>query len=238
MAGRETFFFGSPELKGALKGDSPCSIILNKDGGPHPCKKSLALYPVKCRKPGLLNFSLRDPGAVLIFSPLFLVLKQISCMRIRIICMGKVREPYLADGISEYLKRLRIFTHLEVLDLPDEKVPDRASDAEIRKLTEKEGLRMLNSINPADSVVALDVAGTGWSSEDLAEHIGEWELSVRGDVIFLIGGSLGLSDAVIRRADIRLSLSRMTFTHQMVRLILLEQIYRAFMIRTGRPYHR
>ncbi len=152
--------------------------------------------------------------------------------------MGKVREPYLTEGISEYLKRLRPFTHLEILDLPDEKVPDRASDAEIKKLTEKEGLRMLNAITPDDSVVALDVAGAEWSSVDLARYIGEREMSVRGEIVFCIGGSLGLSDAVIRRAGIRLSLSRMTFTHQMVRLILLEQIYRAFMIRSGRPYHR
>ena len=152
--------------------------------------------------------------------------------------MGKVREPYLTDGISEYLKRLRPFAHLEILELPDEKVPDRASDMEIRKLTEKEGLRMLNAIHPDDSVIALDVAGTEWSSVDLAHYIGEWELSARRDIVFCIGGSLGLSDAVIRRAGIRLSLSRMTFTHQMVRLILLEQIYRACMIQSGRPYHR
>jgi 23S rRNA (pseudouridine1915-N3)-methyltransferase len=152
--------------------------------------------------------------------------------------MGKVREPYLTDGISDYLKRLRPFANLEIVDLPDEKVPDRASDAEIRKLTEKEGLRMLNAVNPDDSVIALDVSGTEWSSIDLARYIGERELSVQGDIVFCIGGSLGLSDAVIRRAGIRLSLSRMTFTHQMVRLILLEQIYRAFMIHSGRPYHR
>lgn len=159
-------------------------------------------------------------------------------MQIRIIAVGKIKEKFLQEGIAEYGKRLRPYAKVQVIELAEERRPVSASPATEASALEKEGERILAAI-PGDSfVIALDVNGPGRSSEELATCFREWELSGQNQLVFIIGGDLGLSPAVFARSRQRLSLSRMTFTHPMARLLLLEQIYRAFRILRGEPYHK
>jgi len=159
-------------------------------------------------------------------------------MQIQIIAVGRVREPYLAEGIAEYGKRLRPYVKIGTTEIAEEKRPVRLSPAHKEQLLDKEGARILESIPPEGYTIALDVSGNQMSSEGLASLLHEKEIGGKGRVTFVIGGDLGLSGDVLARCDERLSLSQMTFTHQMVRLILLEQIYRAFRIMRGEPYHK
>jgi 23S rRNA (pseudouridine1915-N3)-methyltransferase len=159
-------------------------------------------------------------------------------MQIRIIAVGKIKERYLQEGIAEYEKRLRPYVKLQVVELAEEKRPGSASPAIESAAKEKEGERILAAIPDGSYVIALDVRGLSWSSEDLAGAFREWELSGQNPLAFVIGGDLGLSPAVLARSDLRLSLSRMTFTHPMARLLLIEQVYRAFRILRGEPYHK
>jgi 23S rRNA (pseudouridine1915-N3)-methyltransferase len=159
-------------------------------------------------------------------------------MQIRIIAVGKIKEKYLQDGIAEYEKRLRPYVKLQIIELGEEKRPVSASASEESTAKEKEGERILSAVPSGSYVVALDVKGLSWSSEDLAEAFRAWELAGKSQVAFVIGGDLGLSPAVISRSDCRLSLSKMTFTHPMARLLLLEQVYRACRIKSGEPYHK
>ena len=159
-------------------------------------------------------------------------------MQIRIIAIGKIKERFLQDGIAEYEKRLRPYVKLQIVELPDEKRPASASPATESAAMEKEGGRIIAALPAGSYVVALDVKGQNWSSQELASSFGDWELSGKNPVAFIIGGDLGLGPAVLARSDVRLSLSKMTFTHPMARLLLLEQIYRACRIRSGEPYHK
>ena len=159
-------------------------------------------------------------------------------MKITVITVGKIKEKYLEDAIAEYSKRLSRYCKLEIIQVADEKTPDRASEVVETQIKDKEGERILSHIKDKAYVVALAIEGKMISSEELAELIDG--LGVRGEshIQFVIGGSLGLSKKVLERADYKLSFSRMTFPHQLMRVILLEQIYRSYRIVNGEPYHK
>ena len=159
-------------------------------------------------------------------------------MQVHIIAVGKIKEKYLQMGILEYEKRLRPYVKLNIVEIADEKRVGHLSPSDQKRIKEAEGMRILGSIAGDSFVIGIDIGGVHWSSEALAEHIRQWEISGRNNISIIIGGDLGLSDSVITRSDVRLSFSPMTFTHQMVRLILLEQVYRAFRILRGEPYHK
>jgi 23S rRNA (pseudouridine1915-N3)-methyltransferase len=159
-------------------------------------------------------------------------------MQIRVVAVGKIKEKFLQDGIAEYEKRLRPYVKLRIVELGEEKRPASGSASVETAAKEKEGERILSAVPSGSFVVSLDVKGLSWSSEDLADAFREWELAGKSQVAFVIGGDLGLSPAVLARSDCRLSLSKMTFTHPMARLLLLEQVYRACRIKCGEPYHK
>ena len=159
-------------------------------------------------------------------------------MNITVITVGKIKEKYLKDAIQEYSKRLSRYCRLSIIEVQDEKTPDNVSLKEEQIIKEKEGAAILKNIRDNMHVVALDLGGKMLSSEELSTFIKD--LGVRGDsnVAFIIGGSLGLSETVLKRADYKLSFSKMTFPHQLIRAILLEQVYRGFRIIYGEPYHK
>ncbi len=161
-------------------------------------------------------------------------------MNIEIICTGKLKERYWQDAAAEYSKRLSRFCKLTVTELPESRLPDKAGPAEEQQVIENESRAVLKKLEsmPQSFVIALAVNGKSLSSEQLAEKIGELGLSGKSRVVFVIGGSLGLSEELLRACDMRLSFSSMTFPHQMMRVILLEQIYRAFKINAGESYHK
>jgi len=159
-------------------------------------------------------------------------------MQIRIVGVGKVRDRYLQEGIREYCTRIQPYFRVDMTDVADEKIPSKPTEGEREAILEKEGSRMLSVIRGSGIRVLLDVGGETWSSEELAAHLNSWGLAGQNAVTFLIGGPLGGSVRVRDSAGHTLSLSRMTFPHQMVRLILLEQIFRAARICSGEPYHK
>ncbi|MFD0050659.1 23S rRNA (pseudouridine(1915)-N(3))-methyltransferase RlmH [Actinomycetes bacterium NPDC127524] len=159
-------------------------------------------------------------------------------MNISIVTVGKLKEKYLKQGIDEYLKRLSAYAKVEIIELPDEKAPETLSEVEMEQIKEKEGERILQKISSDAHVIALAIQGKMKSSEDLAETLDKLATYGKSKVAFVIGGSLGLSKEVLQRADESLSFSKMTFPHQLMRLILVEQIYRAFRINRGEPYHK
>ena len=158
-------------------------------------------------------------------------------MRITIVCAGKLKEKYLSDGIAEYLKRLRPFAQLEFREVHEEKMKENPSRADKEQTLQKEGERLLALVPENSWLYVLDVHGEELSSEGLAEEMAELALQGKSHITFLIGGAFGLSEAVRKAADKRLSFSRLTFTHQMIRLFLVEQIYRTFKINRGEKYH-
>jgi 23S rRNA (pseudouridine1915-N3)-methyltransferase len=159
-------------------------------------------------------------------------------MNIHIISVGKLKEKYLKDAIAEYSKRLSRYCKLEIIEVPDEKAPDNASDKEELLIKEKEGLSILKNIKSSMFVVTLDLKGKMLNSEDFSRFIQECGVDGESNIAFIIGGSLGLSPEVLKRSDFSLSFSKMTFPHQLMRVILLEQIYRGFRIMSGEPYHK
>ncbi len=159
-------------------------------------------------------------------------------MNITIISVGKIKEKHMKQGIDEYLKRLSAYTKINILELPDEKAPENLSHTQMQQIKKKEGDRILDKIHPDAYVIALAIEGKQASSEQFAERLGRLSASGKNSVVFVIGGSLGLSDEVMKRADEALSFSKMTFPHQLMRLILVEQVYRAFRILRGEPYHK
>ena len=159
-------------------------------------------------------------------------------MKYRIISVGKIREKFYDQGISEYLKRLGPYTSIELLDGLEEKVPPRAGEKDIEKILRREGERILALVGDNEILVVLDVQGLLLSSEDLAGCLEEWNMSGLSRVNLVIGGSHGLADIVKKRANHSISFSKMTFPHQMAVLLLSEQIYRAFKIMKGEPYHK
>lgn len=159
-------------------------------------------------------------------------------MRITIACVGKVKEKYFADAIAEYAKRLSRYCKLEIQEVADEKTPDGAGAALEEQIKRKEAERLLKCIREDAYVIVLAIEGGQMSSTELAQKLDA--LAVRGvsHIVFVIGGSLGLSPAVYARADELLSFSKMTFPHQLMRVVLLEQIYRGYRINAGEPYHK
>lgn len=159
-------------------------------------------------------------------------------MNISIITIGKLKEKYLKQGIDEYLKRLSAYAKIDIIELPDEKAPEQLSLAEMEQVKNKEGERILGKISDDTHVIALAIEGKQRSSEELAKEMDKLATYGKSKVAFVIGGSLGLSDAVMKRSNDTLSFSKMTFPHQLMKLILLEQVYRGFRINRGEPYHK
>ena len=159
-------------------------------------------------------------------------------MKITLVTVGKIKEFYLADAIEEYKKRLGRYCKLEILQVADEKTPDNASALLEEQIKDKEGERILALIRAEAYVVALAIEGMMLTSEGLAERLERLGVEGKSHIVFVIGGSLGLSTAVMKRADESVSFSRMTFPHQLMRVILLEQVYRGFRIMKGEPYHK
>lgn len=159
-------------------------------------------------------------------------------MKYRIISVGKIREKFYAQGIEEYLKRLTPYATLELVAGLEEKVPPRAGAKEIEKVLAREGERILNLVGAEEMLVVLDVQGDLLSSQELASRLETWNQSGQYRVNLVIGGAHGLADSVKKRAQASISVSRMTFPHQMAVLILAEQIYRGFKILKGEPYHK
>ena len=158
-------------------------------------------------------------------------------MKIRIVAVGKLKEKYLREGVAEYEKRLAPFASVELLETREEYMAENPSEAQRQETLAKEGERLLRLVPERSFLIVLDVKGKLLSSEALAKELAGLALQGRSDFTFLIGGAFGLSPAVRERADLRISFSPMTFTHQMVRLLLYEQIYRAFKINRGEKYH-
>ena len=159
-------------------------------------------------------------------------------MKITLIAVGKIKERYFEDAIREYSKRLSHYCRLEIIQVADEKTPDGASEALEEQIKEKEGRRILDQIREGAYEIALAVEGKQLDSLELAARMERLAVEGKSQLVFLIGGSLGLSKEVMRRADFALSFSAMTFPHQLMRVILLVQIYRSFRIRAGEPYHK
>ncbi|MGT2911979.1 23S rRNA (pseudouridine(1915)-N(3))-methyltransferase RlmH [Streptococcus cameli] len=159
-------------------------------------------------------------------------------MKIKVITVGKLKEKYLKDGIAEYSKRLSRFTKLEMVELPDEKTPDNASDVENQRILEKEGNRILSKISDREFVIVLAIEGEQFPSETFSKIIEETTIKGYSDIVFVIGGSLGLSPDVKKRANRLMSFGKLTLPHQLMKLVLMEQIYRSFMILQGSPYHK
>ncbi len=159
-------------------------------------------------------------------------------MKITLVAVGKIREKYLEMAVDEYKKRLSRYCQLEIVEVADEKTPDGASEREEMLIREREGERILSRIRDQAYVIALAIEGRQFDSESLAGHIEDLCIHGISHMVFIIGGSLGLSRKVLQRADELLSFSRLTFPHQLMRVILLEQIYRCFRIIHGEPYHK
>ena len=158
-------------------------------------------------------------------------------MKIRIVAVGKLKEKYLREGVAEYEKRLAPFASVELRETREEYMAENPSEAQRQQTLAKEGERLLRLVPERSFLIVLDVKGKLLSSEALAKELASRALQGQSDLTFLIGGAFGLSEAVRERADLRISFSPMTFTHQMVRLLLYEQIYRAFKINRGEKYH-
>lgn len=159
-------------------------------------------------------------------------------MKITCVVVGKIKEKYFTDAIKEYSKRLSRYCKLEIVELADEKTPDGASEAEELAIREKEGERILKALKDDAYVIALAIEGKMLDSVELSRKIESLGISGTSHIAFVIGGSLGLAPAVMKRADYALSFSRMTFPHQLMRVVLLEQLYRSYRIMKNEPYHK
>ena len=159
-------------------------------------------------------------------------------MKIKVVTVGKLKENYLKDGIAEYTKRISRFAKLEMIELADEKTPDKASELENQKILETEGARILSKVGERDFVVVLAIEGKTFSSEDFSKQLEQASIKGYSTLTFIIGGSLGLAPIVKNRANLSVSFGRLTLPHQLMRLVLVEQIYRAFTIQQGSPYHK
>lgn len=159
-------------------------------------------------------------------------------MKITILAVGKLKEKYWKQAMSEYEKRLGPYSKIEIIEVPDEKAPENMSDKEIEQVKEKEGQRLLAKIKPQATVITLEIQGNMLSSEGLAKELQQRMTQGQSDFVFIIGGSNGLHDDVLKRSNYALSFSKMTFPHQMMRVVLIEQVYRAFKIMRGEVYHK
>ncbi|VED58975.1 23S rRNA (pseudouridine(1915)-N(3))-methyltransferase RlmH [Staphylococcus simulans] len=159
-------------------------------------------------------------------------------MKITVLAVGKLKEKYWKQAIAEYQKRLGAYTKIEIIEVPDEKAPENMSDKEIEQVKQKEGQRLLAKVKPQSTVITLEIKGNMLTSEGLAKNLQQRMVQSQSDFTFIIGGSNGLHQDVLDRSNYALSFSKMTFPHQMMRVILLEQVYRAFKIMRGETYHK
>ncbi|MCM0582443.1 23S rRNA (pseudouridine(1915)-N(3))-methyltransferase RlmH [Weissella diestrammenae] len=159
-------------------------------------------------------------------------------MGIKIIAVGKLKEKFLKDGIAEYSKRLTKFTKLSIIEVPDEKAPEQLSESQMLQVMQREGEKILAKIKPRDYVYVLAINGDERQSEELAHELDQLAIQGQSDIVFVIGGSLGTAPEVNQRADTLISFGKFTLPHQLMRLVLTEQIYRAYMINAGSPYHK
>lgn len=159
-------------------------------------------------------------------------------MNIKIVCVGKLKEKYFKDAIAEYQKRLGRFAKIEIVQVPDEKAPEKLSEAQQEQVKELEGDRILSKIKEREYVYVTAIKGKERTSEDFAKELSDLALYGHSDLTFVIGGSLGTSQAVNKRADDLISFGKLTLPHQLMRVVLIEQIYRGFMINNGSPYHK
>ena len=164
----------------------------------------------------------------------------ISCMKITIISVGKIKEAFYRDAIAEYSKRLSAYCQLKIIEVADEKTPEQASGEEKKRILNKEGVRILKALEGEGKVypIALAIDGKQYDSLGFADHLEKLAVSGNGHIVFIIGGSLGLWEEVLNKSKEKLSFSRMTFPHQLMRVILLEQVYRGFRIINHEPYHK
>lgn len=158
-------------------------------------------------------------------------------MKVSILCVGKIKEKFYTDAIAEYAKRMKRFADFEIIEIPDERIPDNASEKENEMIKIREGEKILAKLKNDDFVITLCIEGKTLSSTELADTISD-ACQNTSHITFIIGGSLGLSDAVKSRSKLRLSFGRMTLPHQLMRVVLAEQIYRSFMINSGSTYHK
>ena len=158
-------------------------------------------------------------------------------MRFYVVCIGKLKDAYLRDGVAEFVKRMRPYGGITITELNESKIGDKPSDADRKQVVDDEGERLLKAVPKNAYTVLLDVYGKTMSSEDLAKTVAKLEVDGVSDMAFIIGGAFGVSEALRQSVNYKLSLSPMTFTHQMVRLLLVEQIYRASKINRNEPYH-
>ena len=159
-------------------------------------------------------------------------------LHINIICVGKIKESFFKDAIDEYSKRLSKYCQLNITELNDEKIPNNASEKENSIVKDKEGKNILNSIKKDSYIICMDLNGKQFSSEEFSDKINNISINYNGSITFIIGGSLGLSNDVLSIANEKISFSKMTFPHQLFRVVLLEQIYRAFKIINNETYHK
>ena len=158
-------------------------------------------------------------------------------MRFYVVCIGKLKDAYLRDGVAEFVKRMRPYGGITITELNESKIGDKPSDAHRKQVVDEEGERLLKAVPKNAYTVLLDVYGKTMSSEDLAKTVAKLEVDGVSDMAFIIGGAFGVSEALRQSVNYKLSFSPMTFTHQMVRLLLVEQIYRASKINRNEPYH-
>ncbi|MCR5032678.1 MAG: 23S rRNA (pseudouridine(1915)-N(3))-methyltransferase RlmH [Lachnospiraceae bacterium] len=159
-------------------------------------------------------------------------------MQIKILTVGKIKEAYFRDAVAEYSKRLSRYCKLSIVEVKDEKAPENLSEKECLQIKQAEGEKLLAKIGEDDHVIALAIDGKKYTSEAFSSHMEQVYMKESGTVVFVIGGSLGLSEEVLKRSNEKLSFSDMTFPHQLMRVIFLEQLYRAFRISSGEPYHK
>ncbi|WP_352420458.1 23S rRNA (pseudouridine(1915)-N(3))-methyltransferase RlmH [Proteiniborus sp.] len=159
-------------------------------------------------------------------------------MKIRIVSVGRIKEKFIQEGIKEYSKRLSRYCNLEIIEVDDEKAPENLSHKEMEQIKDKEGEKILSKIPINSYIISLAIEGKNLSSEELSEKIESLMIEGTNEITFIIGGSLGLSKEVLQKSNFKLSFSKMTFPHQLMRVILLEQIYREFKIMKGEPYHK
>lgn len=159
-------------------------------------------------------------------------------MKITVISVGKIKESYFTDAIAEYSKRLTRYCQLNMVEVPDEKAPENLSDADMVKVKDREGEGILKQVPEGAYLITLEIKGKQLDSEGLAEKIEKLGVDGVSHIVFAIGGSLGLAEAVMKRSDYALSFSKMTFPHQLMKVVLLEQVYRGFRIIKGEPYHK
>jgi len=159
-------------------------------------------------------------------------------MQLRIVAVGKLKEKFWQAAVDEYLKRLKGYAKVEIVEVEEEKCPEKLSPAQETQVKEREGGRLIRALLPGSFCIALDLSGKEYSSEGFSDLLASLGLQGKSQVSFVIGGSLGLSPSIQQRADLLFSFSRLTFPHQLIRVVLLEQIYRAFRIARNEPYHK